>query len=109
MAKKKPLYMLRYEAKRRDADAFNKAHEGAGDSVGWDWFFANERATGVLSKFGYDVSDERVRAIASLAVRAVLDEDWSKRIRQTTKPEDKGLGELASIYTDELEIPFKVR
>jgi hypothetical protein len=101
--------MLRYEAVRRDVDAFQKAHTGAGDSVGWEWFHANERATGVLMKFGYDVSDERVKAIASLTVRAVLDEDWTKRIRQTTKPEDKGLGELASIYSDELEIPFKTR
>jgi hypothetical protein len=76
MKTKKPLYQLRVEARERDNVAFDKAMEKGGERFGLKWLHVHQRVTQVLSKFGYDVSNSRVKAIAALAARAAFDEQF---------------------------------
>ena len=70
---KKTQAQIQYEQRSRDSKVFNGAHEGAGEPYGISWLSAHLEVRNRLQLNGYDASDNTVKAIASLAVRAVFD------------------------------------
>lgn len=98
MNKRKTLSQLVWEGKNRDNSVFELSHKDATETLGLSWFHSNRKVVEVLSKFGYQTDDKRVRAIASLVVRTILDKNFYEDVYERDM--------FHSDYHLEIDFPF---